>query len=107
MPQEDIKNICREILRQNQRLGKGKWYPSGPPWGDHGYIYAFSDDPHAGDFVATCDDGIFFEETEGDYENWPTPKERAEAIAFLKNHAPELARAYLDCISGSEGASDE
>jgi hypothetical protein len=94
------EETAREILRlhQENRLG-GKWYPSGPPWGDHGYIYAGSDDPHAGDFIATCDDGLFFEivEEEG-YEQFATPKERAEYIALLKNEAPLLAVAYLKLL---------
>lgn len=93
---ERLNEAARHIIRMDARLGKDRWYSSGPPWGDHGYVYAGSDDPHAGDFISTSDDGLFFDEDDSTYESFPTPEERAKAIAMFRNYAPALARAYLE-----------
>jgi hypothetical protein len=87
--------IAREVLRLDKDLG-GRWYESGPPWGERGYVFSGSDDPHAGRFVCTCDDPLVIDEPElEEHAGEAPPEERAEAIAFLRNESPVMARAYL------------
>ncbi len=76
-----------------------RWYESCPPWNERGYVYEGSDDPHQARFVCDCDDSLILEDQHEEHRSGIAPADRAEAIVYLRNHAPDLARAYLDLLA--------